>query len=81
MQYMTRCAFSLLRLIKVTETGQVVYKVEKDACRAFPDPQRNDLATGPKRNFHILSPSGIPSRAYPACSTERVALDPLTNMH
>ena len=56
MQYMTRCPFSLSRLIKVTESGQVVYKAEKDACRAFPDPQRNDLATGPKRNFQILDP-------------------------
>ena len=56
MQYMTRCPFSLSRLIKVTESGQVVYKAEKDACRAFPNPQRNDLATGPKRNFQILDP-------------------------
>ena len=56
MQYMTRCPFSLSRLIKVTESGQVVYKAEKDACRAFPDPRRNDLATGPKRNFQILDP-------------------------
>jgi len=37
---MTRCPFSLSRLVKVTETGQVIYKAEKDACRAFPDPQR-----------------------------------------
>jgi hypothetical protein len=51
MQYMTRCPFSLSRLIKVTATGQVVYKAEKDACRAFPDPQGNGLTPGPKRNF------------------------------
>ncbi len=25
------------RLIKVTETGQVVYKAEKSSCQAFPD--------------------------------------------
>jgi len=55
-QYMTRCPFSLSRLVKVTKTGQVVYKAEKDACRAFPDPRGNDLATGPKRNFQILDP-------------------------
>ena len=35
--YMTRCPFSLSRLVKVTPTGQVIYKAEKDACRAFPD--------------------------------------------
>ncbi len=54
--YMTRCPFSLSRLVKVTQTGQVVYKAEKDACRAFPDPQRDELAGGPKRNFQILDP-------------------------
>ena len=52
----TRCPFSLSRLVKVTKTGQVVYKAEKDACRAFPDPRGNGLAPGPKRNFQILEP-------------------------
>jgi hypothetical protein len=55
-QYMTRCPFSLSRLVKVTKTGQVVYKAEKDACRAFPDAQGDGLASGPKRNFQILAP-------------------------
>src|SRR3970282_721242 len=36
--------------------GQVIYKAEKDACRAFPEPQGNELARGPKRNFQILDP-------------------------
>ncbi|MCY2995272.1 MAG: transposase [Planctomycetota bacterium] len=54
--YMTRCPFSLSRLVKVTQTGQVIYKAEKDACRAFPDPQRDELARGPTRNFQILDP-------------------------
>ena len=40
----------------MTETGQVVYKAEKDACRAFPDPQGDGLTTGPKRNFQVLAP-------------------------
>jgi ribosomal protein S27E len=55
-QYMTRCPFSLSRLVKVTRSGQVVYKAEKDACRAFPGPQGDGLASGPKRNFQIFSP-------------------------
>jgi len=55
-QYMVRCPFSLSRLVKVTDTGQVVYKAEKDACRAFPDPRADDLEAGAKRNFQILSP-------------------------
>ena len=55
-QYMVRCPFSLSRLVKVTDTGQVVYKAEKDACQTFPDPQSANLEAGAKRNFQILSP-------------------------
>jgi len=54
--YMTRCPFSLSRLVQVTATGQVVYKAEKNACRALPDPQDEGLASGPTRNFQILDP-------------------------
>jgi ribosomal protein S27E len=56
LQYMTRCPFSLSRLVKVSRTGQVVYKAEKDACRAFPDPHGDGLGAGPKRNFQVLPP-------------------------
>ena len=31
-QYMTGCPFSLSRLVKVSDTGQVVYQAEKQAC-------------------------------------------------
>jgi Putative transposase len=55
-QYMVRCPFSLSRLVKITDTGQVVYKAEKDACHAFPDPQSDNLEAGANRNFQILSP-------------------------
>jgi putative transposase len=55
-RYMTRCPFSLSRLVKVTETGQVVYKAEKQACRAFPDQNGDGIASGPKRNFQVLAP-------------------------
>jgi hypothetical protein len=48
-RYMTRCPFSLSRLVKITQTGQVIYKAEKDACRAFPDPSGDGLASGRKR--------------------------------
>jgi len=56
MQYMTRCPFSLSRLVKVTKSGEVIYKAEKDACRAYPDPDSVELAQGTKRNFQVLSP-------------------------
>ena len=54
--YMTRCPFSLSRLVKVTETGQVIYKAEKEACRAFPEPNGDELKRGAKRNFQVLDP-------------------------
>ena len=40
-QYMTRCPFPLSRLVKVSDTGQVVYQSEKQACHGI---------------FRILSP-------------------------
>jgi hypothetical protein len=55
-QYMTRCPFSLSRLVKVSDTGQVVYQAEKRACRAFPDQKGDGIAPGPNRNFQILPP-------------------------
>ena len=48
-QYMTRCPFSLSRLVKVTATGQVVYKAEKDACRAFPELQGDGMRRGTRK--------------------------------
>ena len=53
---MTRCPFSLSRLVKVTDSQQVVYQAEKQACRAFPDPNGDGILSGPKRNSQILSP-------------------------
>ena len=78
--YMTRCPFSLSRLVKVTETGQVVYKAEKDACRAFPDPQRDELARGTQAEFPDPRPAGIPGRVHPAHSAEGRAPDPLLRL-
>jgi len=44
--YMICCPFSLSRLVKVAETGQVVYKAEKEACRVFPEPNGDSLNRG-----------------------------------
>ena len=48
-EYITRCPFSLARLVKVTPTGQVIYRAEKAACQPFPDPRDPGLAKGTKR--------------------------------
>ena len=62
-QYMTRCPFSLSRLVKISESGQVVYKAEKQACRAFPDQNGDGMQSGRapshsdgRRNYQILPP-------------------------
>ena len=55
-QYMTRCPFSLSRLVKVSDTGQIVYQAEKQACRAFPAPKGDGTQAGVPRNFQILPP-------------------------
>jgi hypothetical protein len=53
---MTRCPFSLSRLVKVSDTGQVIYQAEKQTCRAFPDPKGDGVQAGVPRNFQILDP-------------------------
>lgn len=37
---MTRCPFSLSRLVNVSNTGKVIYQSEKQACRAFPESEK-----------------------------------------
>ena len=81
-QYMTRCPFSLSRLVRVSDTGQVVYQAEKRACRAFPDPKADGTQPGVKRNFQILSPLDflaprLPQTGHPTHSAEGLALDPV----
>jgi len=51
-----RCPFSLSRMIKVTESGQVIYKTEHGDCQKFPDPASDTLKSGISRNFEILEP-------------------------
>ena len=79
---MTRCPFSLSRLVKVSDTGQVVYQAEKQACRVFPDPKGDGTRAGVKRNFQILPPLDflgprLPQTGHTAHSAEGLASDSL----
>ena len=49
-QYTTRSPFSSSRLVKVTETGQVIDKAEKSSCGSFPEATGDGMQAGPKRN-------------------------------
>ena len=84
-QYMTRCPFSLARLVKVSDTGQVVYKAEKASCRSFPDPAQDGMQAGPKRNYQILPPleflaPPFPETGHAAHSGEGLASDSLLRL-
>jgi hypothetical protein len=81
-QYMTRCPFSLSRLVKVSDKGQVIYKAEKASCRSFPDPGGDGLQAGAKRNYQILSPLDFvaplsPQTGHAAYSRQGITSDPL----
>ena len=55
-RYITRCPFSLSRMIKLTAEGMVVYKAEKKQCLPFPEAGSDSLKAGAKRNYQILNP-------------------------
>ena len=43
-------------MIKVTESGQVIYKTDKGVCYKFPDPGSDTLKCGVSRNFQVFDP-------------------------
>ncbi len=91
-QYMTRCPFSLSRLVKVSDKGQVIYKAEKASCRSFPDPGGDGLQAGRapsrsdgRRNYQILSPLDFlaplsPQTGHAAYSHQGISPDPLLRL-
>ena len=79
-QYMTRCPFSLSRLVKVSDTGQVVYQAEKQACRAFPDPKGDGIASGSEAEFPDPPAARFPGRVHAAHSAEGLASDSLLRL-
>jgi hypothetical protein len=55
-QYMLRGPFSLQRIIRVTEQGQVLYLAEQNAPQRFPQPGARTLLPGVARNFQVFDP-------------------------
>ena len=53
---MARSPFSLARLIRITETGKVVYRGEKTQCQQFPEVASAGLFGGISRNFQFFEP-------------------------
>jgi hypothetical protein len=54
--YISRCPFSLARMIKVTDQGQVIYRAGKSDCVRFPQPGDDRLREGTARNFQVFDP-------------------------
>ncbi|HOT97952.1 MAG TPA: transposase [bacterium] len=52
--YVSRCPFSLVRMIKVTRDGQVIYRAGKSGCVRFPRPGDERLREGVSRNFQVF---------------------------
>jgi len=55
-EYISRCPFSLARIIKITDAGKVLYRAVKSACKAFPILGNEKLKAGTKRNFEVFEP-------------------------
>ena len=52
--YISRCPFSLARMIRVSEDGQVIYRAGKSECVRFPRPGDARLREGVSRNFQVF---------------------------
>ena len=55
-QYMARCPFSLARVVRISPSGQVIYRAQKQRPLPFPEPASADLFGGVPRNFQVFWP-------------------------
>ena len=55
-EYIARCPFSLARIVKFTEEGNVVYRAGKSSCLPFPILGNEKLKAGARRNFEVFKP-------------------------
>ena len=55
-QYLARCPFSLARVVRISSSGQVLYRAEKQRALPFPEPASADLFGGVARNFQVFQP-------------------------
>jgi hypothetical protein len=55
-EYISRCPFSLARMIAITDDGKVVYRASAPNCIPFPITGDKELTSGNPRNFEIFDP-------------------------
>ena len=55
-EYITRCPFSLARMVSETKDGKVVYRASHANCIPFPISDDGTLMAGIPRNFEVFDP-------------------------
>jgi hypothetical protein len=55
-EYISRCPFSLARMVSVTNDGKILYRAGKAECIPFPKTGDKDLSSGMRRNYEVYDP-------------------------
>jgi hypothetical protein len=53
-EYISRCPFSLTRMISTTKEGDILYRASNPQCIAFPIAGDQELTAGNSRNFEVF---------------------------
>ena len=79
-QYMTRCPFSLSRLVKVSDTGQIVYQAEKQARARLSRSEGRWNTSGSESQLSDPPAPGFSRRVHTAHTAQGLALDSLLRL-
>ncbi len=56
-EYISRCPFSLARMVKLTDDGKIIYRASHPRCTRFPMLGKEmDLRPGMRRNYQVFYP-------------------------
>jgi hypothetical protein len=55
-EYISRCPFSLTRMVSITKDDKVLYRAGNAKCIPFPKTGDKDLTSGMPRNYEIYDP-------------------------
>jgi hypothetical protein len=55
-EYISRCPFSLARMVALTEDGKILYRASHASCHPFPISGDKTLMAGILRNFEVFEP-------------------------
>jgi hypothetical protein len=55
-EYISRCPFSLTRMVSLTDNGKILYRASKPGCIPFPKVGDPELDVGIPRNYEMFDP-------------------------